>query len=100
MKRLYLDRIYDAAKKKQYNEVRRILNLHLFSYREAQMFCEQFKNDIEAGKYILNQATCKCGGIVPNWEYNKTPLCGMCGFKKSVADKIEFGKMKHKAYHD
>lgn len=77
--------------KKDWDGVREILQKHLFTYREAQLYCERFKSDYEASKYILKQATCcKCGGVVDRWEFRKKPMCGGCSFQEAMS-KIEYG---------
>lgn len=88
--RIYFERIHKASVAKDYNEVRQILDMRLFTYREAQLYSENIKKDYKAGKYILKQATCKCGRIVTSWEFRKTPTCNWCKFNKST-EKIEYG---------
>lgn len=79
--KIYLEQIWKAATDKDYDKVRQILNMRLFTYRDARLFCELFKEDYEASEYILKQATCKCGAIVTEWKFNTTPICSECSFK-------------------
>lgn len=87
-----LNNIYEAAKEKDYREVRYILNLKIFSPRTAQLYCEEMKNDYEAGKFIYKQAICKCGNIITDWDWRnpKYPICANCNFHKYINNKIDF----------
>lgn len=92
MKRIWLSKIHERAVKKDWDGVREILQMKIFTYREAQLFCERFKGDYEASKFILKQATCSlCGGVVTEWKFRSKLLCGSCTFSKAM-QKIEYGK--------
>lgn len=91
-RKIYLEQIYKYAKEKKYDAVRQILDMNLFTYREAQLYIETIKADYETSACILKQATCKCGNIVSKWYYNKTPTCASCLFNKSMQN-IEYGNI-------
>lgn len=80
--KIFYERIYKSAVAKDYDDVRQVLNMRLFTYRQAMLYAENIKQDTEAAAYIVKQAICKCRNIVTQWHYRKTPTCSNCTFHK------------------
>ena len=80
--KIFYERIFKSAVAKNYDDVRQILDMRLFTYRQAMLYAENIKHNTEAAAYIVKQATCKCGNIVTKWHYNKTPTCSNCTFQR------------------
>lgn len=96
--RLWLEQIWEYAVNKDWDNVREILNRKIFTYRQAQLYCENVKKDYAASKFILKQAMCKCGGIVTEWKHRTTPKCSSCLFRESLS-KIEYGEIRKSTHH-